>query len=367
MKIAFELDQLILYPGNGISVYLYSLLRELAATGQPYRLAHASVRLREVRRALALCPGAERRILPFPGRWAGPIWGRYFLGGADVFHAVSGILPEWSSNWKGPLVATVHDLVPFRDREGNRTDASGEWYRAAFRRCAARADRIITVSEFTRRELCGLLDVDPARVEAIPIAAQFSAGEAAGAAALPPPPELAGKRYFLAVSTLSPRKNYETLLSAYDRFRADAPDTLLAVVGRPGWNCDALLKRLRGTAGVVHYENLPSSELPPLYGNCAGYFNLSAYEGFGIPLLEAMLCGARCCYAGGSAMDEIAGETGIRVEPYDTDAVVAAMARFASLPPVPEEQSAVRLRAERFSWARTARETCRVCREAAGR
>ena len=247
MRIVFEQDQLFYYPRGGIAVYLYSLLRQLAASGKDaLRLVHASARRRETVQLPGMPEGdIEVKRLLLPGRltgmlpWPGAVE-QVFLRQADLFHAISGVLPPWYRHYH-PLVITVHDMVQFRDSGQDQTNMSGARYCTAIRRATELADQIVTVSEFTKRELCDILPVNPEKVTAIPIASQFSPSDFARMQ--PELPLLKGQRYFLAVSVLSPRKNYQTLLTAWERFAASGPDCRLVVVGRAGWHCDAIVSR----------------------------------------------------------------------------------------------------------------------------
>lgn len=368
MKLLYELDQLLFFPRGGISVYSCMLLQEMMRLGIDFQLAHASVK--PLRNFPGLMPfdASRRKVLPVPGRlleytpfarWAE--W--YFSRGCSIYHSLSGLLPPWYSG-KIPAILTIHDMGPFRDREENQTDAPARWYCEQMKRAVQRAACIITVSEFTRRELCEILAVESDKVQAIPNASQYT--PAALSEEHPLPPEVTGCRYFLAVSVLSPRKNYETLLEAWQRFRQGAADCRLVIVGRPGWRCDALLRQLKNTPGVIHYESLPPEMLLALYRNTVGYFNLSLYEGFGIPLLEAMHCGAPCCYARGSAMDELCSDSGIGVPARDLDAVIDVMKSFYSddaLRSGLKEKAIVR--ASQYTWEKTAKQHLAVYRRIA--
>ncbi|WP_176014773.1 glycosyltransferase family 1 protein [Victivallis sp. Marseille-Q1083] len=357
MKIAFELDQLIYYPCNGISVYFYHLLQQLLAQRTACRLVYATLKIREAAAATIDFVDTEKCLLPLPGRlfaipFLSKIAQHYFLKNTDLFHAVSGILPTWYRK-RGALIVTIHDMVPFRDQQNNQTDASNTWYQTEMKRAVTLADRVITVSEFTEQELCDLLPVNPCKVTVVPIASQFSPEQFQ--TKQPLPPALQNKKYFLAVSTLSPRKNYETLLKAWQLFYPHNRDCLLVIVGRCGWKCDRLLGDMRHTPGLLYYKEMATDCLLSLYQHASGFFNLSVYEGFGIPLLEAMNCGVPCCYASGSAMDEICGNAGIAVTACDVNAVVEIMKIFfdddASLAPLRE---LALKRSRRFNWELTA-------------
>src|SRR5438105_8127439 len=192
--------------------------------------------------------------------------------GVDVLHCPSQRAPVRSSV---PLVVTIHDLAVLRHPETfNRWTRS--YSRALLPRVARAAARVIAVSEFTRREAIELLRVPAEKIRVIPNA-------------VGPPFEAEGKAaggdYVLAVGTLEPRKNLSRLISAFNRAELDG--CRLLVTGMRGWG------GVEATgSGVQWLGFVPDEELARLYrgARCVAY--VSPYEGFGLPVLEAMACGA---------------------------------------------------------------------------
>jgi glycosyltransferase involved in cell wall biosynthesis len=239
-----------------------------------------------------------------------------------------------------PLVVTVHDLAVLRHPEAfNRWTRT--YSRAAVPRVVRAARRVIAVSEFTKSELIGLLGVAEDLIRVIPnaVAEPFVAGGAR-----------AEGEYILAVGTIEPRKNLARLAQA-----ARLAGVQLRVAGAAGWGNRQTLGGAR-LLGFVDDE-----ELARLYRGalCVAYPSL--YEGFGIPVLEALACGAPVVTSSGTAMEEVADGAAVLVDPRDPDAIAAGIREAISRR---DELSALGLeRARRFSWRTSAELTAAVYRE----
>jgi glycosyltransferase involved in cell wall biosynthesis len=263
--------------------------------------------------------------------------------GMQVLHCPTQRAPTRS---RVPLVVTFHDLAVLRHPE-----TFNRWTRAysrlALPRVARAARRLIAVSEFTKRELVELLDVPAEKVRVIPnaVGPQFS-------------PEGAAEPgdYVLAVSTLEPRKNLPRLVEAYRR--AGLNGMPLLVAGAAGWGG----VNLEGN-GVRWLGEVGDDQLARLYRGARAIAYVSLYEGFGLPVLEAMACGAPVVVARNGALEEVAGGAAVLVDPLDPDAIAAglneAIERRDELRPLGFA------RARTFDWGKVARQTVAVYREAA--
>jgi glycosyltransferase involved in cell wall biosynthesis len=261
--------------------------------------------------------------------------------GVDVLHCPTFRAPLRSSV---PLVVTFHDLAVLRHPE-----AFNAWTRRysalTLPRVARAASAIVAVSEFTKQELVDLLNLRAEKVRVIPngVAAPFRQEG----------PVSEGD-YILAVSTLEPRKNLQMLVEAFARAKLEGCE--LRVVGARGWG-DVELNGDR----VRYLGFVPDEELASLYrgARCVAY--VSRYEGFGLPVLEALACGAPVVAANLPPIRELANGTAITVDPADPESIAAGLEQAAARR---DELSARGPQAAApYNWARTAAETLQLYRE----
>ncbi|MDX2285899.1 MAG: glycosyltransferase family 1 protein [Bacteroidia bacterium] len=274
----------------------------------------------------------------------------------DLFFSPEGYLSGWRG---GPQVPVFHDLA--FEHYPEHLKPSHAWYFRHFSpRYARQAARILTVSEFTRQDLAARYGVDPGRIGVVGNGA--SAGFRPLAAAAQEAVRARwtqGAPYFLFVGTVHPRKNIETLLAAFDRFKTEQESPVqLLLAGRQGWNYSGALRAYESMQhrGAVRFTGyLSEADLREVYGGALALCYLPWLEGFGIPVLEAfdaeipVLCSDR------SAIPEVAGDAALLASPGDAGAIAAAMQRLwtdAAL-----RASLVARGRERrleFSWDRTA-------------
>ena len=296
-------------------------------------------------------PEAElRRLSGFASGRAGTLWLdlawyphvlSHRAHGADVLHCPTYRGPV--RRGRVPVVVTVHDVGVFRF-----PDAFPAWTRAYSRRVVpqvlAAARRIIAVSEFTAGELEAVLRVPREKVRVVPNAVD---------AVFAPDGGHADGDYVLAVGTLEPRKNLARLIEATRRLGVE-----LRVVGARGWGG----VEAHGD-GVTWLGWVDDEELARLYRGALCLAYPSLYEGFGIPVLEAMACGAAVVTSAEGATAEVAGGAAVLVDPLDTAAIAAgveeAIARRDELRPRGLE------RVQAFSWDESAGRTLDLYREAA--
>jgi glycosyltransferase involved in cell wall biosynthesis len=289
--------------------------------------------------------GSSRALVPFRdvAWYLAALPARALREGMQVLHCPTQRAPVHSSV---PLVVTVHDLAVLRHPETfNRW--TRKYSRRVLPRVARAATRLIAVSEFTKRELLDLLDVPEEKVRVIPnaVGPPFA-----------PDGEAAKGDYVLAVSTLEPRKNLARLVEGYKRARLNGLPLLVA--GAEGWG-DV---RVEGV-GVRWLGEVRDEELARLYrgARCVAYVSL--YEGFGLPVLEAMACGTPVVAAGGAALEELSGDAAVLVDPLDPDAIAAGLTE--ALDRRDELRARGLERARGFDWREVARRTVDVYREAA--
>ncbi|HEV8250542.1 MAG TPA: glycosyltransferase family 1 protein [Gaiellaceae bacterium] len=301
--------------------------------------------------ALERLPDLELRRLSFGGSGRAAALARDLLWylallplrtGLDVLHCTTYRAPLRS---RTPVVVTVHDLAVLRYPElfpAWTRLYGGAWLRPTLRA----ATRVIAVSEFTKREVVALAGVPEDRVRVVPNATDAAVFTADG-------PSADGD-YVLALGTLEPRKNLPRLAQATRRLGLE-----LRLVGAAGWGQVDL-----DGSGVRWLGRLPDDEVAALYRGALCFAYPSLYEGFGIPVLEAMRCGAPVVTSAGSAMEEVAGGAAELVDPLDPDAIADGIRR--AIDRRAELRAAGLERARLFSWDEAARATAGVYREAAG-
>jgi glycosyltransferase involved in cell wall biosynthesis len=273
----------------------------------PLRLTRAGTAryIRNLRPRLEVEPvafgGASRASVLARELWWYPA-GLSLFGAADVLHCTTYYGPLRP---RVPTVVTVHDLAAFRHPR-----AFPPWTRTyvplVVPGVLRAARRVIAVSEFTASELESLLRVPRAKIQVVP--------NAVDDVFIPDGPRAEGD-YVLAVGTLEPRKNLGRVIDAAARTDVD-----LRVVGARGWGGI----EARG-ANVTWLGQVGDDELARLYRGALCVVYASLYEGFGLPVLEAMACGAAVVTSAGGATEEIAGTAAVLVDPLDTAAIAAGI------------------------------------------
>jgi glycosyltransferase involved in cell wall biosynthesis len=284
---------------------------------------------------------------------------------ADLLHALGFVSPI---AWRGRTVVTVYDLSFMRFPEVyNRPNRV---YLNTFTPPSLRrADRVITISEDARRDVIELCGVPPERVTTILLAAdaRFQPAAPQDVAAFRARHRLPD-RFVLYLGTLQPRKNIETLVRTYARLRAEgSTDHALVIAGGRGWQFDSIFDLIR-TLGIEPFVHLPGfvpdDEQPLWYSSATVFAFPSRYEGFGLPLLEAMACGAPVVSSSASSLPEVVGDAGVLVDPSDLEGWCSALRQLLEDEPYRAALAAAgRSRARQFSWRRMAAETVQVYRE----
>jgi len=350
------------YRAAGVSVYTEQLLRNLSSAA-PHLALTAFVppdapplSAMAVRRAPISTHRSAVRIV-----WeqAAVPW---LVRGQDVVHSTVNTLPLMAGR---PTVLTIHDLsfLRFPDRlpPGRRA-----FLGAAVPVSARRATRVIAISESTKRDIVELLRVPEDRIRVVHqgVDARFRPGPSAVAGEY-----FGGRPYILHVGTLEPRKNIDLLVRAFSGLRRDGAPHVLALIGARGWMYEPLFHLVRSLGLEDHVRFLdyvPPDELPRWYNGADLFAYPSAYEGFGLPVLEAMACGVPTVTSNASSLGEVAGTAALTVEAGSDTDLRGAMARVLENPSLAANlrQSGL-VRAREFTWEKTARRTAEVYEEAA--
>lgn len=283
------------------------------------------------------------------------------LPGAELYHATEHLLMPLR---RTPTVLTVHDLI-FRRYPAHHKPLNRWYLNLTMPLYCRRATRIITVSEQTKRDVIEAYGVPGEKITVI--------YEAASPNFAPQPPEVSAAararynlppRYLLSVGTIEPRKNLGRVLSAFEYLHGEGLVDAFVIVGKKGWLYDDFFSQLEHSP-VKHAVIFPGwvadEDLPAVYAGAAAVAFPSEFEGFGLPALEGMACGAPVVCSNSSSLPEITGDAALTVEPTDTEAITAALRRVLAEPGLADELRRRGLaQAARFSWERAAAETMRV-------
>lgn len=274
----------------------------------------------------------------------------------DVFLSTNSYLTAWLL--RPPSVVLVHDLIAFRaDARAQARAARIE--RTTIRPAIRRAGRLVCNSRSTERDLLELFPLAAGKTSVVP----FAAGPVFSAEPLRDVDGSALRRqgvapgaFVLVTGTLEPRKNLTRLIRAHGDLSAELRARYpLLIAGPRGWEAQEVV-RLAGDSPDVRLAGyVPDAELAALYRSCAVFCYPSLYEGFGLPVLEALACGAPTLTSSVSSLPEVGGDAVAYVDPTEADSIRAALERLLGSPDERRELSARgRARAAEFSWRRAA-------------
>jgi glycosyltransferase involved in cell wall biosynthesis len=272
-----------------------------------------------------------------------------------------------------PTVVTVHD-VSFLERPEYFTKARAMQLRITVARSVKRAARVLTVSEFARESIVRAYNLPPEKIVVTPDAASpsFRAVNRNAAAQKVRERFHLAKPFVLAVGDLQPRKNHIGLIRAFAKLINDQPQLQhdLVLAGKDTWFGSRVREAAResGLEGRIHFTGFVSDDdLLQLYNACECFAFPSFYEGFGIPVLEAMACGRAVICSNSSAIPEVADGAALLFDPSDSEQMVRALADVLMEHELRARMERLGLkRASYFSWRKTAEMTLKVYREVAG-
>jgi len=311
----------------------------------------------------------SKRFMPvrsiFRKWWLAGLPALLHISPVDVFHGTNYCIPIFAPC---PTVVTIHDLSLLAQAETHEA-ANVQRGRRRLPIMARRATMIVAPSEWTRREIITHLNIRAERIRVIPEAARETMHPRDETVWR----EVLGKHgirrpYLLYVGTIEPRKNLLTLLRAYDELlRATRHRPQLVLCGGRGWLDDEvfqLVEKLKLQEMVRFTGYVDDGELPALYSAAEVFVYPSLYEGFGLPPLEAMACGAPVVTSNTSSLPEVVGAAGLTVPPRDVAALAQALVKLLDNAAMRQHFSRAGLdQAARFSWERAAIETQAVYNE----
>ncbi|HKZ68649.1 MAG TPA: glycosyltransferase family 1 protein [Anaerolineales bacterium] len=355
MRIGIEVTAAV-RQGAGIGRYVRELLRAvaLADTANDYRLFYASPS--PLPHTLPpLPPNFTSRHLPFHDIWLARLWHRLQLplnvelitGPIDLYHAPDFTLPPVRAR----SVLTVHDLSFVRDPE-SAAPGLRSYLQKVVPRSVRQADHVIAVSEATKADLVEFYQTPESKITVLyegvdtlfkptsnpAIRSQYNLGSAP---------------YILSISTIQPRKNYRRLIQAV---AALPHEYSLVIAGNQGWLYDEIFAEAEkpGVRGRVKFIGfVPEADLAALYSEAAAFAYPSLYEGFGLPILEAMACGTPVLTSNVSCLPEVAGGAAKLVDPHSVEAIGEGLKQLLAERNIWIERGFTR--AARFRWDDVAR------------
>ena len=372
MRIGID-ARLIFYQRAGIASYIRGLIQGLARLDPPHEfVVYQSRRDSE---SLHLPPAWCQRTLWTPARhrFERPLLAAELLASRlDVLHCPD-LLSPMKLLTSRRTVITIHDVAYLKYPEVLTPES--QRYFGQIGPAVDSADVVIAVSENTKRDLMAFLDAPDEKIVVIP--------EAPDPDYRPLDQEVVGpalKRlgvdapYFLFVGTIEPKKNVLNLLRAYAGFRelnrSNGVRPGLVLAGRKGWlygQAQGVAKELGISEHVKFLGFVPRPDLVALYSGAVALVYPSLYEGFGLPVLEAMACGAPVVTSSASSLPDVAGEAAICTAPTDVDALAEALSRLWSSGELRAELRRKGFaRAKQFTWTKTAEMTLAVYERLSG-
>ena len=354
--------------GGGIGRYVRELTAALAAEdhSSQYRLFVAG----STRKELPQPPGTnfEWRPTVMTPRWLARIWQRAklplpvetFTGPADLYHATDFVLPPTLPRTRTLL--TVHDLSFVRVPDAT-SPSLRRYLESVVPRSVRRADHVLADSRATMSDLMEVYQTPSDKITVLYSGVDSRFGRVSNGTTLARILDKYGLKdlqYVLSVGTVQPRKNYSRVIRALSELRDRGIDIHYAIAGGSGWLEDEMYRSIRESRmdDRVHILGFVSDQdLPALYSGARALLAVSLYEGFGLPVLEAMACGTPVITSNLSSLPEVAGDSGVLVNPLDIDAITDSVVALLADSDLREQNIAEGLEhVKRFSWANAARQ-----------
>ena len=374
MKVAVNARMLLADRLEGIGWYTHQLMSRIAPAHPEHeflflfdRPYHPRFVFADNVKPLVLAPPARHPLLWY-------LWFEHSVRralarhGADVFFSPDGFL---SLQAVAPTVLTVHDLA-FERFRGQLGPLQGLYCRRFTPAFVHRARRVVTSSEFSKRELIDCYGTDASKVEVIPCAAGAAFRPRSVQETQPLVDSLTGGApFFLHVGAIHPRKNVTNLLRGFDRFKTETEcSTKLLLSGRLAWMYRDVLRahaamRHRDDVIFLGYRSL--DDLALLTASAVAVVCVSLYEGFGLPLVEAMAADCAVICSRQTALAEVAGGAALLVDPLDPDTIAGAMRQLSSAPRLRDRLIRLgRQRVRHFDWDQSAARLWHVLESVAG-
>ena len=368
MKIGIDISQ-IAYQGTGVASYTRSLVESFSKVGKDnqYVLFGASLRNRSILRDFTDQFDKEIFKTKFsflPPKFLEFLWNgvhllpiESFIGKVDVFHSSDWLEPPTRNAKK---VTTIHDLTVYKypqafSPRGGHDIVKNQKRKLFFTKHYS--DLIIAVSQTTKQDAIDILKIPEKKIRVI--------YEAADTFYFPRQPkeikevkEKFGIKgdYFLCVGTREPRKNIDRVVVAFSQLAKQLPDYSLLIAGKYGWGSDINPKFEIRNSKIRILGYTEKEDLARLYSGARAFVYPSLYEGFGLPILEAMACGAPVITSNVGSMKEIASGTALLCDPQSVESIAEEMLKITKAD-INEFKQKSLVRAGNFSWDKTALQT----------
>jgi glycosyltransferase involved in cell wall biosynthesis len=378
MKIGIDISQIVY--GTGVSVYTQNLVENLLKIDNKneYIFFGASLRsknkLKKFEKRIKKYKNAQIKLISIPPSVLEILWNRLrifplekFIGKVDIFH---------SSDWTQPpikysetkKITTVHDMVPYLFPKSVHKKIINTQKRR-LKIVKNEVDKIIADSNTTKEDLVKFLEIEKDKIKVVYLAppSKFKPQSDEKITEVLKKYKIK-KPYILSVATQEPRKNIQKVLKVFGEIQEKYPDLSLVLSGKYGWGTNLSTSK----QGFLYPEKIawtgyvPEEDLISLYSGCRVFVYPSFYEGFGLPILEAMACGAPVITSNNSSMAEIAKDAAILIDPRSKSQLKKAIGLILSLN-MENYQKIVKAsmeRAKQYSWKKTAQETLEIYKKA---
>ena len=371
MKIGIDISQIVY--GTGVSVYTKNLVKSLLEVDDKdeFLLFGGSLRQRKLLKdfisSLSSFRNVSGKVFFIPPKLADILWNKLHIlpidslfGKVDVFH---------SSDWTQPpsnsaKVTTIHDFG-FLKYPSTAHPKISSVMKNRFKWIKKDVDLIIAISKATKNDVVDILGIPPHKVKVVYEALPKDIKKVQNNKLIAD----IKKKYkikndfLLSVATLEPRKNLKRVILAFKEVKKIIPDMQLVLAGKFGWDQD--IKKMMGKkpkdvifTGFIDREH----ELSSLYSSASCFVFPSLYEGFGLPILEAMVCGCPVVTSNISSMPEVAGDAAVLVEPLEVESISHGIIKAIKEKDTLIEKGFKQI--DKFSWEKAARETLKVYKQA---
>lgn len=370
MKIGIDVSQIVY--GTGVSFYTSSLVENLLKIDKTneYRLLAGTLRQSDFFKnyftSLEDFKNAKGKIALFPPSLADLFSNRLhllpvesFLGKIDVFHS-----SDWSQPpTKAARITTIHDFGFLKFPATAHPKIKSVMARR-LKWVKKEADMIIAISESTKKDIMEILNIPEQKIKVVYEAAPddvIQIKDQKKINQIKDKYKLDGD-FLLSVATLEPRKNLKRIILAFQKIKKDFPSMKLVIAGKSGWDqgLNEIIRQKQSDIVFTGYIN--RDDLLALYSSTSCFVFPSLYEGFGLPILEAMKCGAPVVTSNVSSMPEVTGQAGVLVDPLSVEKIAQGIKKA-----IGDKESLMQKgfkQADSFSWEKTAKETLKVYKQA---